>query len=339
MTITTGETAFPSLFAHRLRKDWGVGVLAAEADGKRRYLFEDGAERTFAPDFYKMLHRVEQPDEQQRAAHARLRGALAKRRIKDGNGATPEEAIADQLARFHKTFPAGFADPSWVLTIRGEGADSIALHHRQPLIDKARQQLAATVLDPLVSGKHFAQVWEHLVGVLRETDLVPAVQLKLKPAGPDHERPLALAVRELLHGTGPYYQRFDRYLATFTAAFGQHAKWELATAPAAVLHPREHVCVELGAFRSQLKASGITRAIAAQPTSAGYATFLAHAQLIASKLGEQGEAPRDLLDVRDFVVHTLKPAARPRATPRPRAAKPSAKKAEANTDDSVVSEE
>jgi len=42
MPLATHDTQFPTLFAHRLRKEWGVGVLASEKDGKRRYLFENG---------------------------------------------------------------------------------------------------------------------------------------------------------------------------------------------------------------------------------------------------------------------------------------------------------
>ena len=39
MTLVTDDSRLPSLFAHTTRKDWGVGVLAWEAGGKRGYLF------------------------------------------------------------------------------------------------------------------------------------------------------------------------------------------------------------------------------------------------------------------------------------------------------------
>ena len=71
-------------------------------------------------------------------------------------------------------------------------------------------------------------------------------------------------------------------------------------------------------FKKQVKAVSAQRTIAARPSGTGYATFLSVARLIANKLAEQGEVPRDLLDVRDFIVFTMKPASK--ARPKPKAA-------------------
>lgn len=326
MTVASDDSMFPSLFAHALRKDWGVGIFAAETDGKRRYLFEDGAERTFAPGFDQMLHRVERPNDQQRAAQTRLRSVLAKRRSKDGTGTkAPGEDFAEQLARLRQLHAAGFSDPTWAAAVRGEGeieSDAelaSASLHRQRTLDLAREELSASALDALISAKQFSKVWDRLVAVLKRTNLVPASQLKLKVAGAEPERALAVALRELLHGSGPYPQRFDRYLAAFIAAFNQHPKWELATAPSALLSPKEHVCVEITTFRKQIRMFGSLRGVASQPSSAAYAMFLGSTQLVAKKLGEQGESPRDLMDVRDFIVLTLKPPAKTPTASRQRA--------------------
>ena len=70
MTISS-ENPFPPLLRHSLRADWGVGVLAGEKDGKHRYLFENGEERTLAGGFTAMMHKVEVPNEEERAAYAR----------------------------------------------------------------------------------------------------------------------------------------------------------------------------------------------------------------------------------------------------------------------------
>jgi len=343
MIVAIEDAAGPSLFAHTLRKDWGVGVLAAESDGKRRYLFEDGEERSFTPDFYQLLRRVDEPTEQQRAAHTRLRGALAKRRLKDGTAGpkTPSEAFSEQLVKLHETYPGGFADPRWLTSLRGEGASARTAQHREPVIEAARQQLSAAALDVFLNAKQFSKLWDQLVGVLQATDLVPAAQLKLKPAAGEPERLLALAIRDLLHGVGPYYQRFDRYLTTFQSAFGQHAKWELATAPSAILHPKEHVCVDLTTFRSQLKLNNVNRAISTQPSSAGYTTFLTNVQIISNKLTERGDVPRDFFDVRDFIVFTLKPGPRAPTTAASRAKAPARKKAapKKTDEDESVSED
>jgi len=92
------------------------------------------------------------------------------------------------------------------------------------------------------------------------------------------------------------------------------------------VHPTEHVCVESTAFKKQAKAFASHRAVSAQPSGSGYASFLAVVRVVANKLSEHGELPRDLFDVRDFITLTLKPAPKKKA-------KPAAKPAQRKTDD------
>jgi hypothetical protein len=301
------ENPFPPLLRHSTRADWGVGVFAGEKDGKHRYLFENGHERTLASSFAAMMLRVEKPNDEERAAYARLRGILAARSPDDGAKAGGLN-FGEQLRTFYAAFPGGFSDPRWVADIRGEGAPARAPRHRTPLLEEARQLLSQRSLDSLASAQQFGQVWEAVVKVLSRTELVSAAQLKLKQAGDEQKRALALAVRELLHGGAAYDVRFDRFCTAFAAAFGAPPRWELATALSALVHPTEHVCVESTAFRKQMKASGLHRSVAVQPNGSGYASFLASVRLVANKLSEHGDLPRDLFDVRDFIVLTLKPA-------------------------------
>src|SRR5882762_246854 len=103
MTQAANESRSPLLFAHTGRKDWGVGVLAWEADGKRGYLFENGEERTMANGYFEKMQRVEQPSASERAAYARLQGILAARAKASAStqlGAT----FADQVAKFREVY-------------------------------------------------------------------------------------------------------------------------------------------------------------------------------------------------------------------------------------------
>jgi hypothetical protein len=102
-------------------------------------------------------------------------------------------------------------------------------------------------------------------------------------------------------------ERFDRFAQALTVATGKPPSWELATAPAALLYPREHVCVTLAAFRWQLKVTGSRRVIPSAPSGAGYTVALALTRQLVHKLTEHGETPRDLLDVRDFMAQTVLP--------------------------------
>lgn len=320
MTQASGDSGFPIVFSHSTRKDWGVGILCGESDGKRRYLFENGEEHIMAGAFADRMRRVEQPDQQQQAAYARLRASLATRAASGDAGllaAGPD--FVEQLDRFHQTYPAGLLDPKWIAEVRGGGDSADPVRGRDAIIRVAQELLACEALESLLDAHRCSELCERVVKVWRDSDLVPSAQIR-KPVSPEQERALAVAVRELLHGNGPYEQRFNRYLSTLTAALGQPARWEIATALSALIHPTQHVCVEPFAFRQQLKAFSRSSA-GAKPSGVGYTRFLSVSRLIANRLAERGELPRDLLDVRDFICTALKPAskartARAKATPK-----------------------
>lgn len=314
MSAATDDTNLPKLFAHATRKEWGVGVLAWEMGNKRGYLFHDGVERTLAAGFYEMMGIVEHPSADQQVLCQRLRRILAGRAtanahrlINDTNGQT----FYDQVSRLRKTYPAGLLDPKWVEEVRGEGAKPRSLRRRTTLIADAKQQLSAPALDALISSQRYGQVWDTVVALLGNSDLVPKSQLApVKVVRSEQQRELALAMREMLYGSGAYEPRFNRFLSALSAHSGKPASWEIATAISAIVHPTEHVCVHATVFRLQFRIIGTPGSPpAAKPTGAGYARALAASRVVIQKLAEQGEAPRDLLDVHDFIRVTLKAAA------------------------------
>jgi len=311
MTLATDDSRLPSLFAHTTRKDWGVGVLAWEAGGKRGYLFEDGEERTMASGFHELMRKVEQPSPDQKAASLRLARVLASRASASSNSNGP--TFSDQLQRFHEMYPGGLSDPKWATDVRGEGVEQRTPKHRAGQILAAQQALSLAALDALIGSQKYEQVWDLVVGALSHTDLVPSAQLK-KPKSPtgEQQRDLAVALRELLYGKSPYEQRFDRYVTTLAAYLGEPARWEISTAISALVHPTEHVCVHPTVFRLQIKVTGSRSTAAARPTSAGYTRLLIVTRVVAKKLIENDESARDLLDVHDFIRLTLKPPSKAR---------------------------
>lgn len=337
MTLATDDTRLPSVFAHTTRKDWGIGVLAWETGGKRGYLFEDGEERTMANGFHDLMRKVEQPSPDQKAISVRLQRMLAARArsqsvIPGANGPT----FADQLASFHEIYPDGLKDEKWVKDVRGEGAEQRLLQHRSVLLQEAQAELSAAALDALMASQQYEELWDLVIAVFGRTDLVPSAQLK-KPKSPNYERQrdLAAAVRELLYGKAPYVQRFDRYLAALGAYLGEPARWEIATALSAIVHPSEHVTIQPSVFRLQLKAAGSKEPAAARPTSGAYKRLLAVTRIIAKKLADQQDAPRDLLDVYDFIRVTMKPAPKVRVAV-PKSAAKHAARASADEEDTAI---
>lgn len=311
MAAATNVSRTPALFAHKTRTDWGIGVLAWEADGKRGYLFENGAERTMASGFYELMQRVEKPSAEQTASLSRLQRILAGR-AKASDTAQRGASFADHVERFRETYADGLQDPKWLVEVRGESDDD-SPRHREAVLAAAKEKLSSHALDQLISAHKYDQVWNVATGVLARSDLVPTAQRKPKPATAEQQRTLALAVRDVLYGKASYDQRFDGFLTALAGFYGEPARWEIATALSAIVHPSDHVCVQPAVFRQQLKASGSSGTVPAKPSSAAYTKLLTNARFVRTQLTEQGETPRDLLDVLDFMRIGLKPPPKARA--------------------------
>jgi hypothetical protein len=214
-------------------------------------------------------------------------------------------AFEAQLEHLRRDYPGGLSGKKWEEEVRGSSGEKAL--GRDAAITLAREELSRGRLETLLSARQFDKVWSLVVTVLQKSGLVPAAQLRLNVAS-DRVHDLTVAVCNLLGDSAVSAERFDRFVTALTSATGRIPTWEVVTAPSALLYPREHVYVELGYFRRQLKANGSRRALPARPTGAAYATALAHTRALVSKLTEHGEAPRDLLEVRDFMTVTLGPA-------------------------------
>jgi hypothetical protein len=287
-------------------------VLAWEADGKRGYLFENGEERTMASGFFELMRRVEKPSAEQSASYTRLQRILAAR-VKAADTARRGATFADHVERFRETHTGGLQGAKWLDEVRGESLDSRSPRHRDPVVTEAKEQLSCKALDELISSHKYDQLWSLATSVLARTDLVPPAQLrKPKSATADQQRGLAIATRDVLYGKTPYEQRFTAYLAALAAFYGEPARWEIATALSAIVHPTAHVCVQPSVFRQHFKATGSSGAVPSGPSSTAYNKLLVIARFVGTQLTGQGESPRDLLDVLDFIRIALKPPAKAR---------------------------
>ncbi len=294
------KSPIAALFVHTVRSEWGLAILSHELDGKRHYLFQDGQRRALATGFDAMMKRVEAPTLEQHAAYAKLRKLVAPRR---DDGAKGWAGFEEQLERLRGAYPGGLSGTKWETELRSSSADKLG---RDAAIEQARADLSREQLDALSSARHFEKIWNLVVSVLQKSGLVPAAQLK-QPVRAERMHDLAVAACQLLADSGLHADRFDRFVAVLTAATGKSPSWELVTAPAALLYPRDHVHVELQNLRRQLKVIGSRRAIPALPSGAAYGFVLAQIRALVHKLTDHGEAPRDLLEVRDFMASTLAP--------------------------------
>jgi hypothetical protein len=302
------DSEFPALFAHGTRKDWGVGVLAGVRDGKRTYLFEGGEERIMGSGAHDMMRKISPLDPDQQQTLARLTALVARRQGLPDSTKAAGAQLLDQLAGLRRTFPQGFADPAW----QNEKRAALA---RETLVPQAQDLLSLKALDTHLKAQQLEALWAATTKVLAATGWLPADQLKPAPATGINL--LAGAVRELLYGSATLEQRVDRFSLAFEAAFGRPPRWETPTGLLTLVFPDSHVLVDLPSFRKQLKILGSKGTLPQSPTGPAYLRCVNAAKIVASKLTENGEAPRDLLDVHDFIRFTCKaasPARRPKTT-------------------------
>jgi hypothetical protein len=289
------DSEFPALFAHGTRKDWGVGVLAEVRDGKRTYIFESGEVRVMGSGAHDLMRQLTGLDDDQRSTLARLTALVARRRGRPDVSKSTGTLLLGQLADLRRTFPQGLADAAW---------PKRAAQARETLVPRAQALLSRPALDAALHAQRFDEVWASASQILAATGWLPAAHPNLVPAlGLGL---LAGAVRELLYGSAAIEQRIDRFLVAFETAFQRAPSWEATTALLALVHPSEHVLVDLPSFRRQLKLLGSKGPLPQRPKGVGYVRCLNAARIVSSKLSELGETPGDLLDVHDIIRFTLK---------------------------------
>lgn len=310
MLMSASAAPLPVVYRHSSKPEWGLAVVAWELDGRRGYQFEDGALRVFKDGYYHHLEEVDTPADRLDSLSSMLRESTAPR-----TGAPPAStargvALDEQIDFFLLTYPDGFHGAAWRADHR-IGKSSSRKRHRDPVIAAAQLELAQPAVDAHLDEHREHQGLSALFDVIARTDLVPTRQVRpLTALRGDVARAVLRSVRELLWDTAePLPRRFTRWVNALAVAVGNGPSWELATAPLALVHPLEHVCVRSARFQSQAAWMAPNLRLAAPPTAATYERTLAMAQRIRQRLAERGAPAVDLLDVHDFVELTRAPKA------------------------------
>jgi hypothetical protein len=305
-----------AVFEHAKRREWGLGILAWEDRAKRGYLFENGQLRIVAEEFYPLMREVDRPEDEVMALYDALRPELEAvardagfpvRTLKRAKRGLSFDA---QLAVFRSEYPGGFEDPAWLEGQRGVGAKKRLPKHRDPALSAAARDLSASAIRTAIASGKAGAVIEAVQNTLRRTDLVPSAELAILDPASARATTFAEALLAVLHGDGGFVTRFDAFLYESEASFGARPGWQLATALPALIHPADHFCVRAGSFREQAKSMAPRLALERVPNGSAYMRCLGVAKLVATKLTESAEKPRDLMDVYDFIRVTTRPAAK-----------------------------
>ena len=290
----------PQYVRHSKRPQWGMGALLWERDEKRSYRFEDGEVRSFKAGFFHFLDPVRPPDSMSQIEIQQLNAT------ESGQNTLP--GLRAQLALFLHDFPGGFADSKWLNTRRGVGVRRPLKRHREPVMATAARVLSLKNIDKRRADGEHTLLWDEVTALLSSTDLVPSKHTALmRKVSPNPA--LSDALRLFLHGTESEVARFD----ALRRAIGRDAwTWPVVSTLRSLVDPLGEVPIRPSVFTVQAKTLGSTISASRIPAPRPYGSFLRLARHVRDWLVAQNVAPKDLLDVHDFIWETLRPAARKR---------------------------
>ncbi len=307
----------PRIFEHVSRKEWGRAVLFLEIADKRTFLFENGTEKSFRPDYWHKMEATDlEPDEAYRIDRA------ARRNQAPAPGSTKTKAppkkpaitFDQQLAYFLETYPLGFDDDTYIKTERGEEGVKGSEKLKNAAIERAKELLSKERLEGLLEEGDFATIHETAFEILTSTKntTLKMEATRFRDASEDSHENVAKNLFNILYGEEAFSARFDKFVSSMRMEKG--ATWPVATLFGALAHPHEQIFVKPTFMKKQALILDIDPRYDTMPNATTYAQFLEAAKATEVVLKKAGQAPRDLLDVYTFIWRTLSPKAIKAAT-------------------------
>lgn len=302
------------LFRHKRKPEWGIGLWVEEERTRRRMRFEDGELRIFKKGFYHLFKpvdpdRVEVDEVFEALASEQERARADRERANSRAEKPPVMAFPQQIQVFERLFGGGFQAPDYLEAHRHVVSGSRKKAHLDVGVALAAEQLSKANLQALVEAGDFEQLHAHACAVLGSTSLVaprrdvtPFVEI---PA--DKKELVGRTLFALLHGEERYRKRFREWCRVLRRECGLEARWRMATALPALVHPDLHVCVRRRVSELQARSVKPGTVLSKRPTAIGYRKARRIAKLTQRRLSKAGLEPRDLLDVQVFSWETLRP--------------------------------
>lgn len=297
---STVDVDADALYRHKKRAEWGVAVFLWERDDKRAFRFTDGETRVFKQGFYELMVPAQNPgDGSADELRAKVRASAS------GKKEEIIPTVGDQLMLLLKDYPKGFEGPTWAKAHRGGGRR--LKRHRDPSVAQARELLGAAELREAHEAGDYQPALRALIELLTGTDLVPSAHVKkLEEAKPTQDLSAVL----IRFADDPEAATIRELQAALVGAQGPATSWQILTAPLALLAPHKHMCVHPTVFAAQGSIVMPHFTAPKRASEAAYQRYLEVARMVEDELVALGHAPRDLLDLHDFVWTTLRPSAR-----------------------------
>jgi hypothetical protein len=308
----------PRIFEHTSRKDWGRSVLLLEIPDKRTFLFEDGAERSFRPDYWHKMEIIEvlvneavRIDRLARRNQAPAPGSTRKSKAPPKK---PDITFEQQVAYFMKLYTVGFEDEAYIKAERGEPGTKGAEKLKEAALERVEDLLSQKNLDDMIASGSYEEIHQMIYELLTSTKSTTqkSEATRFKNMSEETRESVAQSLRELLYGERSYSIRFDSFVAALDVEDG--ATWPLSTLLQALVYPADHLFVKPTFFKKQALILDIDPKYDTSPNATTYEQFLQAARKTMELLQEAGQRPRDLWDVHVFICKTLSPKAIKEAT-------------------------
>jgi len=308
--VATPEIDPNLLYRHTLRPEWGLAAFHHRTGDKRAFQFEDGRIRVFKCGYLHHLLVVDAPTVRSARTLERLGNSAGQERIAS---AAPKAAgnalpVAAQILLFSKLYPEGFVGAKWRQGKRGFNATRRLKRHRNASVTEAQSTLSYGALAGALASGRTKEVVDQLRTMLRASDLVTPKEADSLNVKAEDAKLLVAALHGLLYGEdAPMAIRFERWVTALERPLRKTPSWSLVTAPLSLACPGEHVCVRASNFARQAQWMAPLLVKERQVSGRLYERWLAMANAVADELRQAGLAPRDHLDVYDFMAETLKP--------------------------------
>lgn len=294
-------------FHHSVRPEWGLAIMTAEFGSKRRYQFEDGQLRTIAQGYYHMLEAATAPtDANSRMAQLLVERDLgrARRRLDELPKAMQQEMVAlrQQIDWFERTYPNGFAGDAWIAAHRSRATGKQLKRHRDTVLEDAKALLSREALVALTTPEAAVEWQSALAALLKRTDCARKQDVE-SVIGTEEPLRLVRALERWLYVDTSSSRAFHDVAHAL-----MKPTWSLVTTIAALARPDEHVAVSTAAFtRLASFVNPEIERLGGCPDRRTYDAILNMTALVRLRLEQRGHEPLDLMDVRDFIVDSLRP--------------------------------
>ena len=301
----------PRIFEHNARKDWGRSVLVQEIPDKRTFLFEDGAERAFRPDYWHKMEFVEVEGNDafriDKLARRNQMPAPGSGRKSAAPPKKPDITFEQQVGFFISLYPIGFEDDKYIKAERGTSDPESKL--KNAAIERAEELLNQAALGGMIAAGDYKKVHEivHQLMLTTKNTTQKAEATRFAKMEEEHHEEYALALQSLLYGEKSFALRMDRYISAINVEKGP--TWPMATLISALVFPNDHIFVKPTFMKKQTLILDIDPKYETTPNATTYMRFNEACKKAKELLQVAGQRPRDLFDVYTFVSKTLSPKA------------------------------